>query len=262
MDTASSTAAWATSYGAVGWHCFPLVPGGKRPLYRGWQRAAATERGVLEHMFRDVARNVGIVTGVTFDVFDIEAAHLPALAASMRANGHSLPLTPVAVTGRGGLHVFTALTGAAGTRRLYLDGVHVGELKSAGGFIVAAPSVTERQYAWKFAPAGMAVAAAPDWLLALVAPKPAFADRPVRRAQNVTEAQQRLEALAQYVARSGEGERNEVLFWAACRALEEGSSPRAVAGALTEAARDCGLVRDDGVKAVEATIASAVERVG
>ena len=114
MDTASSTAAWATSYGAVGWRCFPLVPGGKRPLYRGWQRAAAVEPVVLEHMFRDEARNVGVVTGVTFDVFDIEAAHLSAFTALMRAGGHSLPRTPVAVTGRSGSHIFTAPTGAGG----------------------------------------------------------------------------------------------------------------------------------------------------
>ena len=37
VATASATASWAKSYGAVAWH-FSVEPGGKRPMYPGWQR--------------------------------------------------------------------------------------------------------------------------------------------------------------------------------------------------------------------------------
>jgi hypothetical protein len=252
---ASVLSGWAEAYAAAGWRPFPLVRGEKRPLYTGWQ-TTSSDPAVLERMFADERRNIGVACE-TFDAFDIEAEHVRALVKYMNAGGHSLPMTPVQNTGRGGLHILTKPLGIGGTR-LYLDGVHIGELKSTGGFIVVSPSVTERQYTWRFAPAGMIVAEAPDWLRALVAPKPAFADKPVRRARTVEEAQRGLEALARVVAEAEAGGRNDVLFWAATRALEEGSSPRAVAVAMVAAATDCDLIRDDGIDSVEATLHSAI----
>jgi Bifunctional DNA primase/polymerase, N-terminal len=157
VDSASLTASAAQSYGAVGWRCFPLVPGDKRPLFRGWQSDATTDPALLARWFADESRNIGVVCGESFDVFDIEAAHLPALVAMMTAGGLSLALTPVADTGRGGRHILTRPTGV-GQNRLYLDGVHIGELKSIGGFIVVPPSVTEQRYRWRFRPTDMAMA--------------------------------------------------------------------------------------------------------
>jgi hypothetical protein len=254
MQAASTTAAWAEAYSAVGWRPFPLAPREKRPLYRGWQQGVAPD--ALGQAFRDERLNLGVICGEPFDVFDIEAEHLPALAAHMRAGSHSLPMTPVQNTGGGGLHVLVRPLGL-GQTRLYLDGVHVGELKSTGGFIVVSPSVTDRQYTWRFAPAGMVPCEAPDWLRALVAPRPAFADRPLRRARTLRDARRGLEALCQLVARETEGNRNNALFWAACRALEEGSPVGGMVAALTSAARVAGL--DDGE--VERTLESAVRRI-
>ncbi len=237
MDTVSPTVAWAQSYGAVGWRCFPVVPGGKRPMYAGWQRDATTDPDALARWFADESRNIGVVCGETFDAFDIEAAHLVAFAALIRSAGASLPRVPVASTGRGGMHILVRPTGADGTRRLYLDGVHVGELKSRGGFIVVAPSMTDGEYSWRYAPAGMALAAAPDWLAALVAKRPAFADKPVRKARSADEARRGLEALARVVAAAGSGDRNNVLYWAGVQAAREGSSPGAIAVALASGRR-------------------------
>jgi hypothetical protein len=253
---ASELAAWAEAYAGVSWRPFPLVPGGKRPVFNGWQ-AAAGDRARLDAWFRDQSRNIGIVTGETFDCFDIEAAHLVAIAAHMRASGVPLPLTPVAETGRGGRHILVRPLGL-GQARLYLDGVHIGELKSRGGFIAVCPSVTQGQYVWRWAPAGMAVAEAPGWLRELVAPRPAFADRPLRRARSLRDARRGLEVLCRLVAEETEGNRNNFLFWAACRALEEGSPVTGVVAALTDAAGVAGLADDE----IERTLESAVRRIG
>ena len=96
---ASSLSAWATAYADVSWRPFPLVPGGKRPLFPGWQTVAG-DPARLEPWFEDETRNVGVVAGEAFDCFDIEAEHLPALRAHVRAGGYALPTTPIAETGR------------------------------------------------------------------------------------------------------------------------------------------------------------------
>ena len=144
-----------------------------------------------------------------------------------------------------------------GQARLYLDGIHIGELKSSGGFIVVAPSATTDQYTWRTAPAGMIPCEAPDWIRALVAPRPAFSYGPVRRARSLNEARRGLEALCEIVAEETEGNRNSLLFWAACRALEEGSPVAGMAAAMTRAAQVAGLDDDE----IERTLESAAKRV-
>ena len=250
---ASATADWASSYGAVAWRAFPVEPGRKKPMFGGWQRDATTDSAAHERWFRDLSRNVGVVAGEQFDCFDVEAAHLPALMAYMKAGNHSLPLTPIADTGRGGRHILVRPLGL-GQTRLYLDGVHIGELKSTGGFVVVCPSIVpEGQYTWRFAPPGMTVGEAPDWLRALIAPKPAFVDKSVRQVHTMAEAVRSLDALARQVARTREGNRNNCLYWAARRAAEEGIPAQAVAAALGRAAAYAGC----SVAEVEATLRSA-----
>lgn len=256
--TASATADWALSYAAVGWRCFPLIPGEKVPWFKGWPDEATTEPRLLKRWFANDSNNIGVIAGEAFDAFDVEAAHLPAFAAWMRAGDRSLPLTPIADTGRGGKHILVAPTGMGGTK-LYLNGTHIGELKSTGGFIVACPSVTEDQYSWRYAPAEMAVAEAPDWLLSLVATRPERSDRPVRQVRSTREALASLERLAGVVAKTKRNDRNNILYWAAMRALEEGIPQAAVAKALTRAAEAAGLVADDGLRSVQRTLRSAFE---
>lgn len=249
---ASTTATWATSYAAVGWRVFPLEPGGKRPLpgFR-WADWATDDPHRLRALFPDDDRNIGAVTGELFDVFDVEAAHLDAF--KRYAEGHTMPPTPLASTGRGGWHILVAPTGSR-TRNLVLDGVHIGELKGRGGYIVVSPSATERQYRWILAPTDMAVAPAASWLLALVAPPPE--PRPVRPAVTRRDQLVRLETLARFVARATEGTRNNLLYWAAMRAVEEGIPTGLAAAALGSAAADAGCERGE----IEATLDSALGR--
>jgi Bifunctional DNA primase/polymerase, N-terminal len=62
------------------------------------------------------------------------------------------------------------------------------------------------------------VARLPKWILRRLTVEPRRSAR--RRAQYVSHGQQRLEALANFVVHSRQGEPNERTFWAACRAGE------------------------------------------
>jgi hypothetical protein len=79
-------------------------------------------------------------------------------------------------------------------------------------------------------------------------------------------AQARLHGIIGRLLAARRGERNRLLFWASLRIGElvaDGDLQAAVAGqALTDAAAQIGLVREDGARAVAATIRSGFERIG
>jgi hypothetical protein len=78
--------------------------------------------------------------------------------------------------------------------------------------------------------------------------------------------QARLHGIIGRLLAARRGERNRLLFWASLRAGElvaGGDLEAAAAGqALTDAAAQIGLVREDGQRAVAATIRSGIERMG
>ena len=78
--------------------------------------------------------------------------------------------------------------------------------------------------------------------------------------------QARLHGIIGRLLAAQRGERNRLLFWASLRVGElaaDGDLDAGTAGqALTDAAAELGLVREDGERAVAATIRSGFERVG
>lgn len=250
------TARWAHFYSRAGFRSFPVWPGEKRPMYSGWQTGATTDPELIERYFVDPARNIGVVTGESFDAWDIEVEHVAAFSAWLDRNGHVLPEAPIASTGRGGLHILTAPTGVDGTRRLHLDGIHVGELKSRGGFILVCPSVTEQMYRWTWLPERLALLPAPDWLLGLLE-RPATTHKylPTRLASpdDVVTVLGRLAGSVQHV---GEGGRNNYLYWAVRRAVEEGVPARHAERVLTVAAREAGLDEHEISQTIESALAA------
>jgi hypothetical protein len=250
-----SSRAWALGYARLGWRVFPLVPGEKRPLYKGWQRDATTDPDLVTRIWRDAGGpNIGVVCGEAFDAFDIEAAHLAAFRTRTEALGVNLPLTLLARTGRGGIHLLVTPTGIGRGRDLILDGVHIGELKSSGGFIVVCPSVTVARYRWLRAPAACPLAPASKWLLDLVARPRPLARPPAPASSDPQTIGRQLAALRDAVAGAVPGQRNKLLYWAMRRATEEGIAVADAARALAAAAADAGLAEPE----VRATLRSAV----
>lgn len=228
-------------------------------MFAGWQHDATADETVLAGWFRPgMERNVGIVCGERFDAWDIERDHLTAFYTWARATGVNLPATPVAVTGRGGIHIITEPTGVNGTRYLYLDGVHIGELKSQGGFILVAPSVTEGQYDWLRPPSQYPVAEAPSWLLDLLDRPRGTVRRFPSRITNVEQGMAQLKALALTVQSRTEGYRNNWLYWAARRAIEEGVDPRLARTSLVAAAVESGLDPHEALRTFESAEAAEV----
>ena len=254
-----TTADWARDvYAPAGWRSFPVTPGGKKPLFTGWQRDATTDPAMVNLYWRgEPGPNIGIVAGETFDAWDIEVGHVAAFRDFLHRGGHHLPPTPIARTGRGGIHVLTQPTGVGGSRDLYLDGIHVGELKSSGGLIVVCPSVTEGPYSWLWMSEGMAVVPAPDFLLPMLE-RPRRAISPTRRGTTARNPARALDALAVAVRDAGAGRRNKYVYWAMRRALEEGIPARIASCVLTRAALEAGL---DNVE-VRASIDSALKGAG
>lgn len=255
--SAAETGCWARTYAELGWRVFPVTPGGKKPVYKGWQADATTDPVLIEQYWRrDPSPNIGIVTGESFVAFDIEAQHLDGLRSWMGAHGHRLPETPIARTGRGGIHVLARAPSIEGGSDLYIEGSHVGELKAQGGFIVAAPSVTTGIYGWLRGPGP--VADAPRWLLTL-RDRPA---RPIRRTparvRSAGDGRRRLDALAAAVIGIGPGKRNKYLYWAVRRAIEEGVPETLAASVLRRSASRAGLTPRE----IDATIGSAIDKKG
>lgn len=258
-DAPTTTAAYAHGYASAGWRSFPVKRLKKSPAYPQWQKDATTDGTLIDQYWpREPVRNLGLVTGEAFDVWDIEGPHLDRFLGYMRDGGYSLPETPVAVTGRDGRHIFTLPTGVNATRRLHLGGVHIGELKSRGGLVVAPPSEVEHDgkrtsYWWQWAPDRLQLAAAPPWLLTLL--EPVRPRRFVVRATSIDDGEKRLDALVKTVREQEQGSRNAFLYWAARRALEEGLPEGIVGAYMTAAGLEIGLSGTE----VERTLLSAVE---
>jgi hypothetical protein len=103
----------------------------------------------------------------------------------------------------------------------------------------------------------------PWWIADLAGPPPA----PVASTRTGHGGgQARLHGIIGRLEAAQRGERNRLLFWASLRIGElvaEGDLDAAAAGqALTDAAAQLGLVREDGHRAVTATIRSGFERMG
>lgn len=249
------TAIWAGGYASAGWRVFPIRGGDKRPLYSNWQVDATSDQAMVEQYWPETLdRNIAVVAGERFDAWDIEAAHLPRFEQWLTDNDRALPESPLAKTGRGGIHYLTAPTGVAGNRYLYLDGVHIGELKSTGGFIVIAPSKTEGYYRWLMATPHLVVAPAPDWLLGLLE-RPRGGRKYLRSSVTTPDdAVAVLGRLAAAVTHAGEGSRNNYLYWAVRRAVEEGLPILHARRVLEAAALEAGLEAEETEKTIESAL--------
>jgi len=160
--------------------------------------------------------------------------------AKLEGEGRFLPPTLTAKTGGGGLHLW--FTGKS--RRGKLGDDYPGlDIKTHSGMLVLPPSVhrSGNAYEWlNLRPAEYS----PNWLHDLLNPPVTH----IKVSRHVRPAQ-----LVKYVAESTT-DRNNRLFWAACRIAEQGGDPFI----LREAAEACGL---DAAE-YEKTLRSAAKTYG
>ncbi|PWI16594.1 DNA primase [Streptomyces sp. Act143] len=165
----------------------------------------------------------------------------------------TIPATVVVLTPSGGRHLWLSgppdvvVPNSAGRLAPGID------IRGAGGYLVGPGSRTD-QGVYTTAPgtARLAPAACPPALLRLLLPPPRTTRHPTPAATG-----DHGQGLVQFVLAAHEGQRNTRLFWAACRAYEDGIGP-ALVDPLVEAALNTGLSEREA----RATIASAARMTG
>lgn len=161
MSTALLDAALA--YASRGWAVFPLKKDKKPLTDHGFKDATTDAEQVKSWWTEHPYANVGLPTGIAFDVVDIEAEHIERFEAMCTEHGVDLEDFPRARSGRGGLHIYVAPTGLGSP----IPGL--GDLKGKGGYVVAPPSslVLGKAYQWIKEPDGT-FPPCPAFLLKLV----------------------------------------------------------------------------------------------
>jgi|GEM_PF-1635901 len=272
---------------ALGWRVFPVAHDGRTPLIKGGCHAASCDAQQVETWWRRWPRaNIALACGpdsgvIALDVDRHGAGDGFCALTELTAEFGELPVTVESRTPNDGAHLlFVFPRGVSpqnrvGLKRYGSDGsrrVYVGlDVRSAGASICLPPSSKPAgSYRWAGSPADRALAPLPRWLLALMLseppPRPAV---PVRAGATP-------EKLARYVCAAVDGEcgevartapgsgRNQRLFIAAARLGEligaNLLAQEAAEMALERAATECGLAKDDGLRAVRLTIASGIKR--
>jgi len=226
----------ALALASQGWPVFPCQPGRKVPATaHGYLDATTDERQITSWFTRHPGWNLAVATGAPGpDVLDIDqhgpAGNGYAALARLRAAGLLDSATRYVATPSGGLHAYFT-----GTRQHngHLPACHI-DFRSAGGYVLVPPSkVAGRPYVCLKTLDGHGKL---DWQHVIQLLEPS---RQERRPAHPRPVEQGITRLAAWVAAQPEGNRNEGLFWAACRALD--ANPAADLSPLAAAARLAGL---------------------
>ena len=216
----------ALAYAAAGVPVFPCVPGGKVPLTpNGFLDATTDVDRVRAWWTQHPQANVATPTGAPgTDVLDVDVrADGDGWGAYRRAREAALldGWIRAVQTPSGGLHLHYPGTDQ---RNGSLRGLHV-DFRGNGGYVLLPPSLGQtKAYSRRYETQGTRPGPGRplDWagVVKLLAPatvtdRAGGAARP-RRGTDPTPA------LAAHVARQPEGNRDNALFWAACRAAEAG----------------------------------------
>ena len=227
----------AQRYAGVGWPVFPCRTGDKIPATRNGLHDATTDPGKIAWWWsKNPERNVGIATGAPGpDVLDIDnhgaAGNGFGAFRQLRQAGIVPDAAAVIRTPSNGAHAYFA---GSGQRNGRLPRHHI-DFRGAGGYVLAPPSrVNGRAYEVVTHGAdagGLSWQAVRDFL------EPQRERREPATSGSSTDA----DRLARWVSRLQEADhnRNDGLFYAACRVAEAGQDP----DCLADAALSIGLTK-------------------
>jgi hypothetical protein len=250
----------AQTYARIGIQVFPLDPGSKSP-HRALGRGLDGRGGVWHAHSRPQDHlkwwseypdsNIGLRTGPPLaSVLDVDVkgsrSGWMAIDALNRA-GLVQGVFAQVLTPSGGGHLYFAHSpegnhgsGGAG---------HGLDWRGVGGYVVAPPSKLEHGgYTWSWVRPER-LGSTPEWTSILQTLEPS-ASRRERRTRNASKS---LAGLVRTVSNADPGNRNAALYWAACRAVEEGLDTEPI----VIAAMAAGLPNFE----IQATIRSALGRI-
>lgn len=244
-----------------GFRVFPLMPGQKIPAVskrdggRGCLDATDDEEIIAAWARRYPKANIGVACGQPSGcvVIDLDPRNGSAESIDrLKSRKQTFTPTVTATTANGGTHFYYAYEPALkNSKSVLAPGIDV---KTTGGYVVAPPSRLEgdRFYRWLNSPLGENLPRLPRWALEALKPKP----QPVV-IFNKDSAPKDIEPLAKAVLQSGDGSRNNILYWAACRAAESGILDKNAENSLAQAGESVGLERIEVWK----TIGSAKKKM-
>jgi hypothetical protein len=216
----------ALAYAVAGVPVFPCAPGAKSPITaHGFHDATTDPARIRAWWTATPAANVAAPTGSPgFDVLDVDVrADGSGWAALRRAQMAGLleGWLQAVRTPSGGLHLHYPGTGQ---RNGSIRGQHL-DFRGHGGYVLLPPSrisTPDSLRCYEVAAARSGPGRPLDWAAIgrLLAPAAAPRPAPARPTAPGLDPTQRLAA---HVARQAEGNRDNALFWAACRASEAGA---------------------------------------
>jgi hypothetical protein len=267
------------------WRVFPVGGDGRTPMIPRGCHGASSEPGVVVGWWRThPSANIALACGPGSGVLGLDIdrkGQVDGLArlAELEAEFGALPETVRSATPSGGVHLLFAYPAGpdpanrVGLKRYAADGertvYHGLDVRAAGASLCLPPSLRpDGRYRWALSPDDAPPAPIPDWLLSLMRSEPpprppapplrlSTVDRTARYVCAAVDGECRL--LAGMTPSSG---RNQRLFVAAAKLgglIGAGVLGQdAAESALEQAATECGLVTEDGMGAVRATIRSGI----
>jgi hypothetical protein len=277
----------ALTYASRGWHVFPVAPDCRSPTIDGGCRSASADSAILTAWWSQrPSANLSLACGPLSGVLALDIDRkgtVDGFAAldDLQAEFGTLPKTVRSRTPSGGRHLLfrfpigVSPANRVGLKRYSPDGsrrVYAGlDVRADGASICLPPSRRpDGAYRWEASPDDVDLAPVPRWLLALMLSEPpARPPGPPLRMSSVDKAARYISAAvdrecASLAAMGPNSGRNLRLFQAAANLGElvgGGLLPQSLAeAALEQAAGECGLVREDGLGSVRASIASGMRR--
>ena len=242
--------------------CWPSGPKVKSPMTKnGWKDASTDPAQIKRWWARQPKAAIGIPTGVVWDVLDVDInphkdgrAHLVRLANLNLLRGcHRVIKTP-----SGGFHLYFPANPLLKNKG---RGASLGlDVRATGGYVIVPPSYykdDEKRVKGRYVDLGAPVGFTDEvlqWDLIVndLAPKADNSNEEIEL-PNYEQARS-IAGLKHFVANAKVSERNNSLFWAVNRCIENGFDPHE----LMDAASLCGLAEHE----VLTTINSALKRTG
>lgn len=229
---------------------YPVFPcaADKTPTIKGGFKSAVSDPELIEILWRQHhGPLIGVPTGISsgFSVVDVDPQGKQWMIA--RINRGRLPSTRIHQTPRGGFH-FLYQTPDPPIRNSASKLAWGVDIRGEGGYVIFPPSpgyevIDESP-----------IAPFPRWIIKVLAK--ADQKPPIHEVSRTGDSA----ALEVFVTRAKLGERNNRLFWAACRLKENGNSSDAAR--LLSAAQSIGLPETEARKTIASALASRVARNG